>query len=85
MQAMWVWQLEFSDDQGVKHAFGTLMDAGGLGDCSVEPSDRLIRFTAPVAVGDALVAQIYQMGELRWCSRHRIVSVDESTAASHPA
>jgi len=31
-----------------------------------------IRFTADIARGQELVAAIYLMGELRWCSRHRL-------------
>lgn len=82
MSKNWIWQLEFEDARGMERAFRALMEADDLGDCSALPADRLIRFTASVDRGDALVARIYQMGELRWCSRHRLLSRDTPAAAS---
>ena len=72
MNALYVWQLQFDGEQGLAHAFQSLMETDDLDDCSVEHDGLQIRFTADVARGQELVAAIYQMGALRWCSRHRL-------------
>jgi hypothetical protein len=69
---LFVWQLEFEAKTGLEHAFQSLMQADDLDDCSVEPEDLMIRFTADIPHGQRLVATIYEMGELRWCSRHEL-------------
>jgi len=69
---IYVWQLQLDGAKGLEHAFQSLMQAEDLDDCSVEPDDLSIRFTATAQRGRELVASIYELGELRWCSRHAI-------------
>jgi len=85
MRDSYVWQLQFDDSQGLEHAFQSLMDAEDLDDCSVESDELLIRFTGDIAHGEALVAGIYQMGALRWCSRHKIAQGRYVHEATHSA
>lgn len=72
MSKLYVWQLQFDGEKGLEHAFQSLMDADDLEDCSAEPEALQIRFTAGAERGQELVSAIYLMGELRWCSRHRL-------------
>ena len=67
-----MWQLRFDAAKGVERAFRSLLDADDIDDCSVESDSLRIRFTAGVERGELLVAAIYEMGALCWCSRHRV-------------
>ncbi len=70
MSALFVWQLRFDGDHDLERAFHTLLEADDLDGCSAEPDALRIRFTATGARGEELVAKVYAMGALRWCSRH---------------
>ncbi len=69
-RSTYVWQLEFDAQEGLTKAFHTLLEADDLEDCTVEPLALSIRFSATARRGQDLVAAIYELGELRWCSRH---------------
>lgn len=85
MRTLYVWQLQFDDEKALEHAFHALMQADDLDTCSAEPDELRIRFTAAIDRGQKLVAAIYDLGQLRWCSRHEVAPGATVTAASRAA
>ncbi len=71
-RGIYVWQLQFGEKDGLNDAFHSLLEADDLEDCTVEPLSLSIRFTATAHRGQELVTAIYELGELRWCSRHAL-------------
>jgi hypothetical protein len=65
-----VYQLEFSEKGDLESAFELLIDEKGVSSCAVEIETRTARFLAPETAGSGLVERIYEIGGLRWCSRH---------------
>lgn len=67
-----VFQLEFTDKSRLENAFQLLLEEDGVSSCSVEADTMTARFMAGPRVGGKLVERIYEIGGLRWCSRHAV-------------
>ncbi len=72
MSDLLVFELEFTEKGQLQSAFGLLIDHDGVESCSVELDAMSARFMAAGGVGSALVERIYEVGGLRWCSRHSV-------------
>jgi hypothetical protein len=74
--ALRLYLLHFQDRSALHAAFDRVLGCEDVASCSVEPEQARIRFLATRSVGEALVAEIYLDGGLRWCSRHGLGEVD---------
>jgi len=67
-----VFQLAFTDKFRLEEAFRMLLDDERVDSCTVEPNGVTARFVASQRAGAPLLERIYEVGGLRWCSRHAI-------------
>lgn len=66
-------------------AFDIVLDSSRVASCMVEPELCRVRFLAPSDCADKLVERIYELGGLRWCSRHEVTCGADALTSPLPS